>query len=960
MTTPSLVALLAALAPAPPASQGTPGFSEASPYPAWLDTTTIGAAAFRRDNPDRDGRGVAIAVLDTGVDMGVPGLDRLPSGGAKVVEARDFTGESVVECLRPDREKDDAGRDIWRVKDGWVTGVDAIPGRPEDGPVFLGFLHESRFRNSAVPDLNGNGRTDDLFAAVLFRDKKGEWRVAVDRGGDHDLAGDPAVRSYERGQEFVTLTGYDPTRATAPLHIAIHVDATEEGPKKLEFHVPSGSHGTHVAGIAAGWRLNGQEGYDGIAPGAVVLSLKIGDNTLSGGASVTDSMRRAFEHAARWGREHRMPVVANLSYGVGSEAEGEADIDRWLDRFAEENPHVLVVTSAGNQGPGLSTVGSPAAALHVLAVAAAYGPAQARDLLGSVVAGERIFQYSARGGEVAKPDVAAPGIAASTVPPYSRGDVMRGTSMAAPQGAGAAALILSGVLARGDLVGWNSGMLKRALRDSARPIPGYGPLDHGAGMIDVQRAAATFDAMLREPGGAILMDMEVRTTSPTMPGRKARAAFWRAGGYAPDAAHAAPVTLRPRFVASAGGTARSSFWKSFSLSADAGWVKLSRRNAYVKGDGEATFDLWVDTKAVASPGVHVATVSGRAGMVRFSFPVTVVTPYPAVARAGIPAIELRGVALGPGDVVRVPISPPAGTRTMDLRVSPSRDQAAQVHAYLYDSRGRKLPLASPLAASERNSVAEGVLAKGDLLEPGTLELVLHAFPANRHDSRVDIEVRFYAIEAEPIRSLSLDPGAPPKAHIEVVNGLSVPFAGRAAGRIGGCQRTMKKTVGADRLREGFHLSPEVEAVEFDLRMSPQDYARFTDIAVSILDRDGKAVHKAAFENRVLRFSFRNPDPGRAESDWTLEVTAGRAEGGGPGARLDVSMRYVQKDQVMLTGSVAGAQRVELYPSVATAVDVKASATPRACGQGETWFGELDFTSERDGRVWLRVPVEARP
>ncbi|MBM4394710.1 MAG: S8 family serine peptidase [Deltaproteobacteria bacterium] len=946
--------LLAALAAGQPAMPGE------TPYPAYLDTVTIGAAAFRKANPGRDGRGVAIAVLDTGVDMGVPGLDRLPGGGPKVVDARDFTGESVVECQKPDVEKDERGEEVWRVKDGWVKGVAAIPDRPKDGPVWLGFLDESRFRNSAVPDLNGNGRTDDRFAAVLFRGADGEWRVVVDRGGDRDVAADPPVRSYAAGREYVTLAGHDPTRATPPLHIAVTIDAAGEGAKKVEFHVPSGSHGTHVAGIAAGWRLNGQDGYDGVAPGAVVLSLKIGDNTLAGGASVTDSMRKALEHAAKWGREHGMPVVANISYGVGSEVEGQADIDKWIDRFAEENPHVVVVTSAGNQGPGLSTVGSPAASLHVLAVAAAYGQAQARDLLGSGIEGERMFQYSSRGGEAAKPDVAAPGIAASTVPPWSRGDVMRGTSMAAPQGAGAAALVLSGAPARGKGIEWNSGMLRRALRDGARPVRGYGTLDAGAGMIDVTRAAAAFDAMTKDAGAAILMDVEVRTVAPTLPGGKARAAFWRAGGYAPDRERPAAVTLRPRFTADAAGPAKAAFWKSFSLSADASWVRLSRRNVYLKGEGEAAFDLWVERDAVKAPGVHVANVSGRAGTTVFSFPVAVVTPYPAAPLDGVPAIERKRTRLQPGDVVRVPISPPPGTHTMEVRATASQDAIANAFLYLYDSRGRKVPLDSSAIASDRGLVASGVIAQGDLLEPGTLELALHAFPGNRQPSEVDLEVRFHAFAAEPIRAIEMAPGALPKARVEVTNLLAVPFAGRAEGRVAGCERTLSKQIGQDRLREGFHLSREVESVEVDMRLSPEDWARFTDVSVNVTDGDGRTVARHAFDTRVLRFTVRNPDPARPENDLAMEVVGGRATSGGPSARLDIAMRFAWREPVSLAGTVAGARRIDLYPSVATTVDLKASATPRACPSGEAWFGSVDLTSERDGRVWLRVPVGAKP
>ena len=53
----------------------------------------IGADRFKAKYPDFDGRGVVIAVLDTGVDMGVEGLKVLPTGKPKVVDVRDFSTE---------------------------------------------------------------------------------------------------------------------------------------------------------------------------------------------------------------------------------------------------------------------------------------------------------------------------------------------------------------------------------------------------------------------------------------------------------------------------------------------------------------------------------------------------------------------------------------------------------------------------------------------------------------------------------------------------------------------------------------------------------------------------------------------------------------------------------------------------------------------------------------------------
>ena len=55
---------------------------------AWtqLSLSTCGVDQFLAANASSDGRGVVIAILDTGVDPGIPGLDRMPDGSAKVID----------------------------------------------------------------------------------------------------------------------------------------------------------------------------------------------------------------------------------------------------------------------------------------------------------------------------------------------------------------------------------------------------------------------------------------------------------------------------------------------------------------------------------------------------------------------------------------------------------------------------------------------------------------------------------------------------------------------------------------------------------------------------------------------------------------------------------------------------------------------------------------------------------
>src|SRR5713101_348601 len=95
--------------------------------------------------------------------------------------------------------------------------------------------------------------------------------------------------------------------------------------------------------------------------------------------------------------------------------------------------------------------------------------------------------WSSRGGELAKPDLVAPGVAFSTVPRWNTGDEIKGgTSMAAPHAAGLAACLVSAMQQEGRRV--SAAEVTQALRASAVPFGGETVLDDGAGLPRLEAA----------------------------------------------------------------------------------------------------------------------------------------------------------------------------------------------------------------------------------------------------------------------------------------------------------------------------------------------------------------------------------------------------------------------------------------------------------------------------------------
>ncbi|MBQ9489737.1 MAG: S8 family serine peptidase [Lachnospiraceae bacterium] len=107
-------------------------------------------------------------------------------------------------------------------------------------------------------------------------------------------------------------------------------------------------HGTAVAGIAAATRT---EGYQGVAPGADLVIVKLGGNNGAlAGYSKTTEIMRAVTYCIRKGRELGEPMVINLSFGNTYGAhDGSSLLERFLDNAAEIGRTVICVGS-GNEG----------------------------------------------------------------------------------------------------------------------------------------------------------------------------------------------------------------------------------------------------------------------------------------------------------------------------------------------------------------------------------------------------------------------------------------------------------------------------------------------------------------------------------------------------------------------------------------------------------------------------------
>jgi hypothetical protein len=500
----------------------TPPSSTTPRNNAYMPIGDIRAAQFTAAHPTWDGRGITIGIVDTGVSLDHPSLLTTSTGERKVVGW--VTGTSPL-------DGGDAVDPTWinmaeqvNVVGGSFTTTGATgasyTGVAANGTYRFGSFFEGHPRFGGAPgsefsidcdprppdgpppanqrvllggDLNRNGVCNERFAVL--------WRVSdnmvwVDTNADRNFTGAAAMTDYNVNFDIGGF-GTD-NSATAVREVVPFVIQTDGKNKFVNIGIVSGAHASHVTGIAAGNAFFGGQ-MSGAAPGAKIVSSRAC-------LFVTGCTSHALLEGMIDLVKHMNVDVVNMSIG-GLPALNDANNARArvYDRLIEQS-NVQMFISAGNSGPGINTAGDPAVATRVMAVGASITQASYLSNYGAdPVYADNLLYFSSRGPREDggfKPEIVAPGSAVSSTPLWQPGSpvpgtytlppgysMFNGTSMAAPQATGGAALLLSAAKQAG--VQHQPAQLRQAINSTARRFTDaarFQAYDQGNGLMNVEEA----------------------------------------------------------------------------------------------------------------------------------------------------------------------------------------------------------------------------------------------------------------------------------------------------------------------------------------------------------------------------------------------------------------------------------------------------------------------------------------
>ena len=930
--------------PIPSAPVAAPDKAKAPTEWSFLPLSATHADEFVRDHPTYDGRGVIIYVFDTGVDPGVTGLLTTSEGTRKVIDVRDYSGTGDVLYVPAEREGDEL-----RVNGETVLhGLNGLGIHPVDGKYYYGSLNELRYQNG-LHDLNFDGNDTDVFGILIYEDSDGHYAAFVDSDGDHDLSDEHKVTNYHEHYDTFMFHTLD-TAQSQDRKLTGAVNIYPES-HIVSVYFDDGSHGTHVAGIASGYDIDNEPGFNGVAPGAQLIAVKFADNN-AGGVTVTGSMQRAFEDAAAMADSQSKPVVINMSFGIGNELEGHAAMDVWLDSLLAATPNLTVCVAGGNEGPGLSSIGLPGSASRVIASAAGLPVDAAHDLYRLYTTHPLIFDFSSRGGELAKPDIVSPGTAVSTVPDYVESDRYNGTSMASPYTAGCAALLLSAM--RQAFPSWKPDAfeIKRAMELSADHIENATPLDEGYGMIDVPKA---FELLSHwEHHNEIPVPATIEATIPTITDI-GTSAYFRAGNYPTEGDHES-FTVELGEPSNASARQRVLGMEAFDLVSDAAWMSPVESSIYRRGSGAMDVDVRYHSKLLATPGLY----SGRIwaypkGMAHtrdnaaFDLVNSIAVPY-TFSDANKYRVDIPTVSLDAGMLEREFFAIPPGTKSVTITLS-ARDMKSGCEAYLFDNEGQEFSrMAISEGATKRSS---SLFIGGTEVTPGVWELDLSRTMSSEDEPSMPLEV---AVQVQPLDvenvSTGLTSSGAPTVRAEISNPSLLDYSAQASGELAGYEHVIDTLISSsDEFSLPFTSRAGERGVIFYVSMPKEDYDLVTDVACQVLKPDSSAVFNSAFDyaDKTVPVFFGDDSSG---TNYRLFIRPALAL---PDHAHEWHLRIVEdryfQHGVYLSGSPA---QVTLPPYQSRLVRLSSDNAAPVVPNGYHLFGTINLGATKDQIV--RIPV----
>jgi tripeptidyl-peptidase II len=532
-----------------------------------------------------------------------------------------------------------------------------------------------------------------IYDCIVYYDGT-NYRAIIDTTETGDVRSIKPMTSYDKEYHVETFSAIDQMNYC----IQFYNNGTI-----LSIICDTSPHGTHVASIAAGSTATSSSSSSsdsssnrpGVAPGANLVSLKIGDT------------RIAFIEAIR----NKCDII-NMSYGEDVQTQNIGRIYNLACELVYKH-NVLFLSSAGNAGPALSTVGSPGGTMSpVIGIAASVSHSMAKSMynipllssttntagattsttpLSSIVDddenkddddddNETIIQDSTYTWSSTGPSpdgdngvcITAPGGAITTVSNWTLQKLMlmNGTSMSCPNATGCVSLVLSAC--KDSNIPISYPRIRRAIENTALPTKGSSIVQEGWGMIQVNKAFEYLQQYKDDIYEDIYYNVKIVNKHNTPRG------IYLRHNTETNVKQTISVSIEPQFrrettISNELQQLKINYEKQFTLSCNESWVTIPQYICLMNSPRDFTIEI--DPTKLQPGGPYTTRVvaydtTRTDKHVMFSVPITVVKPLPIENE-----YIFKDITFVPSEIKRYFVVPPPGSTFMDVTITDLRQSS---------------------------------------------------------------------------------------------------------------------------------------------------------------------------------------------------------------------------------------------------------------------------------------------
>ncbi|KAK9889317.1 hypothetical protein WA026_004596 [Henosepilachna vigintioctopunctata] len=755
------------------------------PVTALLPKKETGVLNFLNKYPEYDGRGTVIAIFDSGVDPGAPGMQVTTDGKRKIIHRFDCSGCGDVSTVTIVKPSDGfitglTGRKL-KIPESWNNpsntyriGVkqafDLYPerlreqmrnkykeknwdethreilananrelvefeNRTGDSPLSEADRMMKENLENTIEILNNFEKkyndVGPVYDCIIFHD--GEmWKCCVDTSEIGELEYCPLLGEFSKTGDFAQLTIHCNLNFSFNIHDSGNI---------LELVGLCSVHGTLVGAIAAA-NFPDSPQENGIAPGAQIVSLSIGDGRL-GSMETGTALVRAIIKVMELSKTEKIHII-NMSYGEHAHWSDSGRIGELINEVVNKYG-VAWVASAGNHGPALNTIGTPPDISQetLIGVGAYVSPEMmvAEYSLRQKLPGMP-YTWSSRGPTIdggMGVTVCAPGGAVTSSPNFTLrySQLCNGTSMSSPHTAGAISLLISGLIDK--KIPYSPYSIKRAIEASASYLSDVEVFVQGSGLLNVEK---TFDHLVTYHKAK---ELNVRF-QVTCGNSNAKGIFIRSKSN--QSSHSFNITVEPQFLDSDNVFAeiKINFNIKFALISDAGYV--SSPTHLDLSNIARVFAVKIDTSTLAT-GVHSTFIRGydvsnvEKGPL-FKIPITVIIPQELIG----PKYHLtyNDVMFKANTIKRHFIHVPKNATWFKLRLSTKDEEVGRFVIHVLQIAPKQscktLDSSKTVCINANSDSVLGFKVRSE----NTVEIVIAKYWANIGDVSVSYSIRFYGIK----------------------------------------------------------------------------------------------------------------------------------------------------------------------------------------------------------------------